>query len=101
MNVYEQLADEMMKTPPSNIRYLSGKEQERFGLSLTDPIERETSALIDAQQLRLDRMEYNRREALTIKACPLDANFSYCHENIMHTGHSNPPDLSVFGKPVK
>ena len=101
MNVSERLADEMMKTPPSSIRYLSGKEQERFGLSLIDPIERETSALIDAQKLGLGRMEYNRREALTVDACPPDANFSNCRQNIMKTGHSNAPDLSMFGTPVK
>ena len=42
MNVSERLADEMMKTPPSSVRYLIAEEQESFGLSVIDPIERET-----------------------------------------------------------
>jgi ATP-dependent protease ClpP protease subunit len=101
MNVSERLADEMMKTPPSSVRYLTEEEQESFGLSMIDPIERETSALIEAQKLGLDRKEYNRRETLSMKACPLDSNFSICQNGVMNTGSSNASDLSKFGTPVE
>jgi ATP-dependent protease ClpP protease subunit len=91
MNVSEQLADEMMKISPSSVRYLNSDEQEKFGLSAIDPIERETSTLEQAQKLGLDRTEYNRREALSIKLCPLDQSFGGCHDSIMKTGNLAPP----------
>jgi len=65
----------MMKTPPSSVRYLTSEEQESFGLSVIDPRERETSALVGAQQLGLDRTEYNKREALSTEVCPLNSRF--------------------------
>ncbi|UGY18607.1 ATP-dependent Clp protease proteolytic subunit [Bradyrhizobium septentrionale] len=101
MNVSERLADEMMKTPPSSVRLLTAEEQESFGLSVIDPVERETSALMEAQNLGLDRMEYNRRDAHAMKTCPLDSSFFSCHDRLMKTGISNLPDLSKFGTPVE
>jgi hypothetical protein len=101
MNVSEHLADEMMKISPSNVRYLTADEQEQFGLSLIDPIERETSALEQAQKLGLDRFEYNRREALSMKLCPLDSSFGSCYRSIMKTGKSNLPDFSKYGTPLE
>lgn len=88
----------MMKTPPSSVRYLTSEEQESFGLSVIDPLERETSALVGAQQLGLDRTEYNKREALL---CPFNSSFNSCHDSMMKTGSSNLPDLNKFGTPVK
>jgi ATP-dependent protease ClpP protease subunit len=101
MNVSERLADEMMKTSPSSVRYLTAEEQESFGLSVMDPIERETSALVEAQKLGLDRIEYNKREALSIKVCPLNSSFYSCHDSMMKTGSSNLPDFSKFGTPIR
>jgi len=101
MNVSERLADEMMKTPRSSVRYLTAEEQESFGLSVIDPIESETYALVEAKKLGLDRREYNKREALSIKVCPLNSSFNSCHDSMMKTGGSNLPDLSKFGTPVK
>lgn len=101
MNVSEQLAAEMMKTAPSNVRYLTAEEQESYGLSLMDPIERETTALERAQKLGLDRNEYNRREALSRKLCPLNLSFGRCYNTIMQTGRLDLPDLSKYGTPVE
>jgi len=101
MNVSERLADEMMKTSPSRVRYLTEEEQESFGLSVIDPIERETSALVEAQKLGLDRIEYNKREALSTRVCPFNSSFNSCHDSIMKTGNSNLPDFSKFGTPVR
>jgi ATP-dependent protease ClpP protease subunit len=101
MNVSQQLADEMLRTPPSSVRYLSAKEQERFGLSVIDPIELETTSLTEAQKLGLDRREYNRREALSIEKCPLDSDFRNCHATIMKSGDVPLLDFSAFGTPVE
>src|SRR5260370_41357509 len=90
MNVAPQLADEMLKTPPSGVRYLSGKEQEKFGLSVIHPIERETSSLKQAQELGLDRPEYNRREALSVEKCPANAACGSCYESVMKSGDVPP-----------
>jgi hypothetical protein len=101
MNVSQQLADEMLRIPPSGVRYLSGKEQEKFGLSVIDPIELETTSLAEAQELGLDRREYNRREALAVEKCPRDAGFYNCHGTLMRTGNVPPLDLSQFGTLVE
>jgi hypothetical protein len=63
------------------------------GLSVIDPLERETSALVGAQQLGLDRTEYNKSEALSTEVCPLNSNFNSCHDSMMKTGGSNLPDF--------
>jgi hypothetical protein len=107
MNVSEQLADEMLKTPSSDIRYLTHDEQDQFGLVTIDPVEREIGNLEKAQELGIDRQEYNRREALIAKSCPLDAGFGRCYDEILKSGkvpaHNSKelPDLSQFGTPVK
>jgi hypothetical protein len=101
MNVSPQLADEMLKTPPASVRYLSRKEQEGFGLTAIDPIERETTSLTEAKELGLDRHEFNRREALSIENCPRGSNFYNCHQSILKSGTVPPVDLSEFGTLVK
>jgi ATP-dependent protease ClpP protease subunit len=101
MNVSPQLADEMLKTPPSGVRYLSAKQQEKFGLSVIDPIELETMSLTEAKELGLDRREYNRREALSLETCPADSDFYNCQQAIMKSGSVPLPDLSRFGTPVE
>jgi hypothetical protein len=101
MNVSLQLADEMLRTPPSSVRYLSAKEQEKFGLSVIDPIELETTSLAEAQNLGLDRREYNRREALAIQKCPRDAGLYDCHGTVMKSGNLPLLDFSQFGTPVE
>jgi ATP-dependent protease ClpP protease subunit len=101
MNVSPQLADEMLKTPAASVRYLSRKEQEGFGLSPVDPIERETISLTQAKELGLDRREYNRREALVIENCSRGPDFNSCHESILKSGKVPLPDLSRYGTPVE
>ena len=89
----------MIRRP--SVRYLSAKQQEKFGLSVIDPIELETTSLTEAKELGLDRREYNRREAPSIEKCPSNSDFYKCHQSIMKSG--NPPllDLSQFGTPVE
>lgn len=101
MNVSPQLADEMLKTAPSDVRYLSAKEQEKFGLSIIDPIELETTSLQQAQGLGISRREHIRREALSRAQCPADAGFGDCYQQVMKTGSLPLMDLSKFGTPVE
>jgi hypothetical protein len=61
MNVPNGLLDEMMVVPPDQIRYLTPDDLAHFGLSITDPVWSETSALREARKYGLDRVEYVRR----------------------------------------
>ena len=101
MNVSPQFADEMLKTAPSDVRYLSAKEQEKFGLTIIDPIELETTSLQQAQELGITRREHIRREALSREHCPTDTGFTRCYDHVMKTGSVPPLDLSQFGTPVE
>jgi hypothetical protein len=101
MNVSEQLADEMLKTRSSDIRYLTPDEQDQFGLDTFDPVEREVRDVEHAQKLGLDRREYNRRDALVLKVCPLDSGYANCYEEVYKTGRE--PEVlkpSQYGTPV-
>jgi ATP-dependent protease ClpP protease subunit len=101
MNVSERLADEVMKTPPSAVRFLTAEEQEELGLSTIDPVERETSALVEAQNLGLDRNELNQREARAMQVCPPNPNFFSCYDRIMKAKTTDLPDFSKFGTPLE
>ena len=101
MNVSEQLADEMLKTLPSNIRYLSPEEQDKFGLVIFDPVETEISSLEQAQKFGLSRAEYIRREAISTKVCDVGIEFFTCVDAVLRTGKAPLPDLRAFGTPVQ
>lgn len=99
MNVSEQLADEMLKTPSSAMRYLNDEEQNSFGLVIYDPVEVEITNLQHSKDLGISRMEYNRREALVLQQCPLNEQYQGCHDRIFKSGQvedAGPPDFSSF-----
>jgi hypothetical protein len=54
-----------------------------------------------AQKLGLDRHEFNRRQVLVLKVCPLDAGYANCYEEVYKTG-KKPESLkpSQYGVPV-
>jgi ATP-dependent protease ClpP protease subunit len=98
----ERLADEMLKTPASQVRFLTVKEQDRLGLVLMDPIEDELISLSEAKRLGISRLEFNRRRALIEKLCPNDDDFVSCADSLYATGKPREPaDLSRFGTPVE
>jgi hypothetical protein len=102
MNVSERLADEMLKTPASQVRFLNSKEQDRLGLVLMDPIEDEMASLNEAKRLGISRLEFNRRRALVEKLCPNGDEFVSCADRVFATGElPEPADLSSYGAPVK
>jgi hypothetical protein len=68
---------------------------------LFDPVEREVRDVEHAQKLGLDRREYNRRQALILKVCPLDSGYANCYKEVYKTGKE--PELlkpSQYGTPV-
>ncbi|MDO9489850.1 MAG: hypothetical protein Q7J32_15860 [Sphingomonadaceae bacterium] len=69
VNVSEQLADEMLKVPPTSVRYLSNVEQDQLGLVIIDPVENEISDLEQAHKLGISRAELMRRQVLLMKEC--------------------------------
>jgi hypothetical protein len=92
MNVSERLADDMLAIGPANVRYLSRKQLEDYGLGAVDPIEQETIDLQEAQALGLDRREYMRRKALSLATCLEDSSLKTldailaCEERVMKSG---------------
>jgi hypothetical protein len=91
----------MLKTRSSDIRYLPPDEQDQFGLDTFDSVEREVRDVEQAQKLGLDRREYNRRQALVLKLCPLDSGYAKCYEEVYKTGKEPEPlKPSQYGIPV-
>jgi hypothetical protein len=95
MNVSEGLADEMLKTPASSVRFLTHLEQVQYGLATIDPIEAEVVSLRRAKEFGLTRVEYNRRQALVSQHC-FDRGETYlrsCESHIYKTGQIYKPDF--------
>ena len=101
MNVSERLAEEMLKTPASSVRFLSVQDQDRYGLVLMDPVEDEVLSLSYAKRLGLTRLEFNRRRAVVNEYCNDAAAFASCADNIYKTGKQPELDFSRFGTPVR
>jgi hypothetical protein len=86
MNASELLADEMLKVPPTSVRYLTNEKQDQFGLVTVDPIEHEILDVEEAQDLGLTRTELMRRQELAMKRCyPRDMSVS-CYQGVMSRG---------------
>lgn len=60
MNVSERLAEDMLKIPPADVRYLSNDELVNYGVTYLDPVEQETIELQEARSLGVDRREFRR-----------------------------------------
>ena len=84
MNVDRTLADDMMKIPPENIRYLTPADLNRYGLLERDPVAEETAALKEASKYGLSRSEYMKRKASIKEVCarPYDKSYADCAAKI-------------------
>jgi hypothetical protein len=84
MNVDRALADDMMKIPPENIRYLTPADLNRYGLLERDPVAEETAALKEASKYGLSRSEYMKRKASIKEVCarPYDKSYADCAAKI-------------------
>lgn len=95
MNVSEGLAEEMLKTPASSVRFLTHQEQVHYGLVTIDPIEAEVVSLRRTKEFGLTRVEYNRRQTLVSQHC-FDRGVTYlrsCESHIYKTGKIYSPDF--------
>jgi len=63
MNVKPQLYDDMLYISPENIRILSYREQESYGLVMKDPFQEEADAVKMAKFYGISRQEYGKRVA--------------------------------------
>jgi hypothetical protein len=63
MNVDPRLADEMMRTPPEQVRWLTRVNLDAYGLGYFDPVYREEEDLDEARQLGITRQKYIQRES--------------------------------------
>lgn len=102
MNVSEQLANDMLATPPERIHILTEAQLSAYGLANVDPaeqqrraIENEVREVQEAQRLGLDRQEYTRRKALGESQCVYTSSgepvsdyseFWNCKQRILTTG---------------
>jgi hypothetical protein len=91
MNVSERLAEDMLKIPPADVRYLSHDDLDGYGLTYRDPVEQETIDLQEAQSMGLDRSEYVRRQALQKAICGTlehmrGDDFVACRERVLKVG---------------
>jgi hypothetical protein len=82
MNISERLADDMMVIPSSQIKWLSARDIETYGLGVDDPVIQETKILINAKKYGLSRMEYERRWQLVRQLCII-GTADDCEEKVM------------------
>ena len=87
----------MLRVEPEDLRLLNKSEPEGFGLTPTDPIEKELEDLRAAQELGVSRAEYMRRMHLIEDTCkapdisisleaPEWKRFNVCFDTIYETG---------------
>jgi ATP-dependent protease ClpP protease subunit len=97
MNVSERLADDMLKTEPEAVHFLSEEELSAYGLAGIDPgeqqrraIEKEAQDVQEAKGLGLDRLEYIRRKALGDRICEYTSgsymDYVKCKQTVLRTG---------------
>jgi len=81
MNVNPQLFDDMMRIPPSNVRYLTKVELERYGLSGTDPYVDEANLTNSANLLRISKQELLSRRSRIAAECKttISKEYGQCH----------------------
>lgn len=69
MNVSVRLWEEMIRTPPEDIRILSDEELGGFGLKGEDPVSEEIRDSANARLFGVSKTEYLQRKLLAIRTC--------------------------------
>ncbi len=110
MNVSEQLADAMLRIDPEHVKFLNDAALASYGLLSTDPIEKETADLEEAQYLGLSRSQYIERKQVAARLCPGRFGnpdiLTPCYQAVMKTGRvpeNTPPapDFAKYGAPTR
>jgi len=77
MNIPERLADEMIRTPPESVRFLTREEAEQYGLLGDDPAYADMEVSAKANKLGISKVEYYERQTRYESECrPLLINCS-------------------------
>jgi len=89
MNVDRTLADDMIKTPPEKIHFLTPNDLNHYGLLGRDPVSEETSSLREASKYGLSRAEHIKRRDKAREVCdplmhlpPWDA-YDICKDQVL------------------
>ncbi len=101
VNVSERRADDMLKTEPESVQFLTNVDLRGCGLLGVDPAEQRRRAaenkawdIGEANKLGLDRREYTRRKALGDQICAYTVDggratyseYAKCKQSILRTG---------------
>jgi len=85
MNVNVALYDDMFRISPSNIRFLTREELEKYGMTDIDPYVEEALVTSLANEMHLSKGEYLRREARIKTECNLrQPTFGVCATAIQY-----------------
>ncbi|MGH6678062.1 MAG: hypothetical protein ACREDL_03790 [Bradyrhizobium sp.] len=71
MNVNPQLIDDMFAIPPNEIKWLSKKDLQRYGLGFLDPVYLETVSINEAKKYNITPAEWRSRNSSALRACAL------------------------------
>jgi hypothetical protein len=115
MNVSEQLAEAMFRIEPENVRFLSKREAEGYGLTEWDPVYKELKDVQEARKLGLDRQEFMKRRSIALAHCRQTSSASRiddwltCYDGVMSNARPAigpvapvhplaPDDLARYGR---
>ena len=76
MNIPPKLYDDMLYISPEDVRVLTGRELQTYGLNQNDPFFEEADAVKQAQRLGISRAALAERKAKANRECPWDGDKS-------------------------
>ena len=88
MRISPDLAEQMIKTSPDNVRFLTPHEMNSFGVIGKDPVWEDLLITKNARKYRISRQEYISRSAAVKTLCGKGFRPypDQCAENVMKTG---------------
>lgn len=91
MRISPDLAEQMVKTSPENVRFLTPSEMSSLGVTGKDPVWEDILITKNARKYGISRQEYISRRAATANLCGkgLRPHPDPCVESVMRTGRSN------------
>ena len=69
MNISPRLIDDMLATPPEQVRWLSEQERQGYGLGFLDPVYAETASISESKKYKIKPSQYRVRNAEALYAC--------------------------------
>jgi hypothetical protein len=69
MNISPRLIDDMLTTPPEQVRWLSEQDRQNYGLGFLDPVYAETVSITEAKRYKITPSQYRERNSEALYAC--------------------------------